>query len=113
MMQPNSHYTNESCHLGIPSLLTAKDVAVILRISLKIVHKLRREKKLACVQVTTRDCRFTREQVEEYIRSNSTSVRVDKKPTPAVSSRPKKGGDRALSVGVNGEDLREEMRRWR
>ncbi|MBM3299331.1 MAG: helix-turn-helix domain-containing protein [Deltaproteobacteria bacterium] len=94
-------------------LLRVTDAASILGISTKTVHKLVRERKLACVQVTSRDQRFTDEQIREYIRSQSTGVRVDKKAAPTVSSRPKKGGDRAQSVGVNGKDLREEMRRWR
>lgn len=108
-MTVDTHYCRET----VPSLLCATQVATILGISAKTVHKLVREKKLACVQVTSRDRRFTHEQVQEYIRSQSTSVCVDKKTAPAVSSRPKKGGDRAPSVGVNGKDLREEMRQWR
>jgi len=94
-------------------LWQASDVAQVLGISVKTVHKLVRERKMACVQVTARDRRFTPEHVQDYIRSQSTEVRVDKKAAPTVSSRPKKGGDRAQSVGVDGKDLREEMRRWR
>jgi excisionase family DNA binding protein len=108
-------YQNEK-HFGsclIDRLLTVATVAVILNLSPKTINKLAREGKLACVQVTSRDRRFTHEQVQEYIRSRSTSVRVDKKEPRPVSSAPKKGGDRAPSVGVNGKDLREEMRRWR
>lgn len=95
------------------SLLDAQEVALIFKSSVKTVHKLVREGKLACVQVTARERRFTHEQIQDYIRSQSTEVRVDKKAAPTVSSRPKKGGDRAQSVGVDGKDLREEMRRWR
>ena len=94
-------------------LLKAKDVAVRLLVSEKTVHKLVRGGRLACVQVTSRDRRFTDEQVQEYIRSQSSEARVDKRTTPTVSSRPKKGGDSEQSVGVDGKDLREEMRRWR
>jgi hypothetical protein len=98
---------------GFPKLCCATEVAQIHSISPKTVHKLVRSGKLGCVQVTSRDRRFTQEQIEEYIRSQSTSVRVDKKESRHVLSRPKKGGDREQSVGVNGKDLREEMRRWR
>ena len=95
---------------AVPSLMRASDVAAILAISAKTVNKLVREKKLACVQVTARDRRFTHEQVQEYIRSQSTEVRVDRRVAPAVTSRPKKGG--AKSTGVSGTDLRKEMRSW-
>ena len=95
------------------SLLDAQQVALILGISVKTVQKLAREKKLPCVQVTARERRFTSEQIQKYIESQSTGIRVDKKAAPTVSSRPKKGGDRAQSVGVGGKDLREEMKQWR
>jgi excisionase family DNA binding protein len=93
-------------------LLDARQVALILNMSVKTVHKLVREKKLACVQLTSRDRRFTHEQVQEYIRSQSTSVRVDKRDPRLVSSPPKKGGDRAKSSGVlSRQALLEEMRK--
>ena len=40
---------------AMPGLWRASDVAQILGISAKTVHKLVREKKLACVQVTRTD----------------------------------------------------------
>jgi excisionase family DNA binding protein len=98
---------------SVSALLKAPEVAALLGLSPKTIHKLVRDKKLACVQVTARERRFTHEQVQEYIRSRSIEVRVDKKPASTVSSRPRKGGDRGQSVGVYGKDLREEMRRWR
>jgi len=107
------HTAHDWEDLPLPSLYTAEDLAAIMGLSVKALHKLVREGKLACVQVTARERRFTDEQIREYIRSQSTEVRVDKKVASTVSSRPKKGGDRAKSVGVNGKDLREEMRRWR
>ncbi|MGO9569516.1 MAG: helix-turn-helix domain-containing protein [Desulfomonilaceae bacterium] len=97
----------------MPVLWCVSDVAQILGISVKTVHKRVREGKLPCVQVTARERRFTPEQVQQYIESQSTGIRVDKKAAPTVSSRPKKGGDRAQSVGVGGKDLREEMKQWR
>ncbi len=96
---------------SIARLLTAVTVAAILGVSPKTIHKLAREKKLACVQVTSSDRRFTPEQVQEYIRSHSTPVRVDKKAAPAVSSRPKKGGAKSSGDTVRAQ-LREEMRSW-
>jgi hypothetical protein len=91
-------------------LLRASDAASILGISIKTVHKLVREQKLACVQVTLRDRRFTPEQLRQYIDSQSTGVRVDKNATRHVKSYPKKGGTK--SIGISGTDLRKEMRSW-
>ncbi len=104
--KPNDPFCLSSAHL-----LEPKEVASMLKISLKTLHKLVREGKLSCVQVTARERRFTPEQIQHYIESRSTGIRVDKKAAPAVSSRPKKGGMK--SFGHSGVDLREEMKQWR
>ncbi len=91
-------------------LFRVTDAALIFGISVKTVHKLVREKKLACVQVTARDRRFTQEQVEEYVRSHSTEVRVDKRDPRPVQSPPKKGGVERKSAGDIGTDLVKEIR---
>jgi excisionase family DNA binding protein len=96
---------------GLPVLWCASDVAQVLDISTKTVHKLVREGKLPCVQVTTRERRFTPEQVKQYVESQSTGIRVDKSAASPVSSRPKKGG--AKSFSFSGVDLRKEMQKWR
>jgi predicted site-specific integrase-resolvase len=54
-------------------LLKAKDVAVKLWVSEKTVHKLAREGRLACVQVTARDRRLTHEQDPSTIRPQGKS----------------------------------------
>jgi excisionase family DNA binding protein len=110
MKATNEKKTNSLNENGLTSLLHTCDVATLLGISAKTVHKLVREGKLPCVQVTARERRFTPEQVQQYIESQSTVMRVDKKAAPAVSSRPKKGGEK--SIGVSGTDLRKEMRSW-
>jgi excisionase family DNA binding protein len=91
-------------------LLEPRDVARIMKITLKAVHKLVRDGKLQCVQVTARERRFTPEQVQQYIESRSTEVRFDKKAAPTVSSPPKKGGEPRKSTGDSGTDLVKEMR---
>ncbi|MFH1117287.1 MAG: helix-turn-helix domain-containing protein [Pseudomonadota bacterium] len=101
-------YNASPCSIG--PLLEPREVAGMLKISLKTVHKLARERKLGCVQVTARYRRFTHEQVQEYIQSQSTEVRVDRRAAPGVIFRPKKGG--AKSIGGSGTDLRKEMRSW-
>jgi excisionase family DNA binding protein len=100
--------------VGMALLLDSKEVATILKIAVKTVNKLVRQGKLACVQVTSRDRRFTHEQVQEYIQSQSTSPRVDRRAAPAVTSRPKKGGYGAKSSGaLSRQALLEEMRKCR
>jgi len=95
-----------------PKLLRAGHVAQVLGVSVKTVHKLVREGKLSCVQVTAKERRFMEEQVQEYIRCRTTPVRVDTKPHRPVLSRPKKGGDRSFGDSVRAQ-LRKEMRSWR
>ena len=95
---------------AIDRLKTAAAVASILGVSPKTVHKLVREGKLACVQVTSRERRFTDEQVQDFIRSHSIPGRVDKKPLGRVSSPVRKGGAERKSAGDFGTDLVKEIR---
>jgi excisionase family DNA binding protein len=111
-MKAQEHKTEAYCSLNDrQTLLVPLDVATRLKVSVKTIHKLVREGKLSCVQVTGRERRFTDEQVQEYIRSRTIPSRVDKKPHGPVSSRPRKGGEK--SFGDIGVDLREEMKQWR
>ncbi len=111
-MTLNDLIGNDPRSLALQSLHTAKEVAAALDVSVKTVHKLVREGKLPCVQVTTRERRFTPEQVQRYIESRSTGIRVDKKDAPTVSSRPKKGGAKSSGV-LSRQALLEEMRKCR
>ncbi|MBI5249917.1 MAG: helix-turn-helix domain-containing protein [Desulfomonile tiedjei] len=52
-------------------LLDSWDVATILGIGRSTVRQLVKEGRLACVQVTKRTRRFTREMVEEFIKSET------------------------------------------
>jgi len=54
---------NDQERILIQKLLSAKDVAEILGISVKTVNKLVREAELGCVQVTAKERRFTEEQI--------------------------------------------------
>jgi excisionase family DNA binding protein len=113
MQNNQSRKENEQESIGIARLLSPKDVAEILRISVKTVHKLVRDGKHGCVQVTSKERRFTEEQIRAYIESQSNEpkvVRVDKKTALRVTSQPKKGGQE--SFGVSKVDLRKEMRLW-
>lgn len=113
MSEKENRKENNSKEIGLARLLTPADVAEVLGISVKTVHKLVREGKLGCVQVTTKERRFTEEQVRAYIEAQSKKpeeVRIDTPRTQQVSSQPKKGGER--SFGVSKADLRKEMRLW-
>lgn len=60
MVQQHTNNSGESHRTFVVSLLNVSDVAAILGVSAKTVNKLERGKKLACVQVTSRDRRFFR-----------------------------------------------------
>jgi excisionase family DNA binding protein len=102
--------------LFIQKLLSTKDVAEILGISAKTVNKLVREGKLGCVQVTTKERRFTEQQVEGFIESRSSKVQIDSRTSDRVKSAAPKGGDRQSHDGEKAKDswasLRKEMSRW-
>jgi excisionase family DNA binding protein len=109
----------ENSRSDLPILLYAKDVAYVLGISVKTVHKLVRDGKLGCVQVTSKERRFTEEQVRAYIDAQSKTIhegRVDRKPALRVSSEPKKGGERKEDRKEKAKDswasLKKEMSRW-
>ena len=107
----NPMMVKSNCPCRISCLLTPDAVAAVLGISIKTVHKLVREKKLACVQVTAKHRRFTEQQVEEFVRAQTVESHVDRRVSRPLSSRPKKGGKK--SVGLSRADLKKEMRSWR
>jgi excisionase family DNA binding protein len=96
---------------GLDILLWPDDVATILGIALRTVHKLVRDGKLGCVEATDKGRRFTKEHVLAYIESRSVEPKIDKKRTGPVKSAPPKGGEK--SFGFSRTSLREEMRSWR
>lgn len=110
MVENRSVKTDPQPEAAMLQLMDAKDVAEILKIAPKTVHKLVRERKLGCVQVTEKDRRFAREQVQAYIDAKTVGVRIDKKSATPVRSTPPKGGEK--STGISGTDLKKEMRSW-
>ena len=100
----------------LEKLLKATDVAEILEIATKTVNKLVREGKLGCVQVTSKERRFTREQVRAYIDAQSKEVRIDTPCDRRVVFEPEKGGERKEYRKEKAKDswasLQEEMSRW-
>ena len=111
MAEERSANTDPQPGATVSQLMIAEDVAEILRIAKKTVHKLVREGKLGCVQVTEKDRRFTHGQVEDYIEARSTEARVDRGGGKAVRSAQPKGG-RKSSRAFDRATLREEMRSW-
>ena len=94
-------------------LLTPVEAAQILCVGKKTVHKLVRDGKLGCVQVTDKERRFTEEQISAYIEDRSkppVKARIDTPRSKKVSSSKKKGG--GDSVRFSRRTLKEEMRQW-
>jgi len=71
MLQEEKKQTNEEESIAIPKLLSAKEVGEILGISAKTVHKLTREGRLGCVQITARERRFTRDLVAKFVKAET------------------------------------------
>jgi excisionase family DNA binding protein len=65
MINSETGKENDQARIFIQKLLSTRDVAEILGISVKTVNKLVRDVKLGCVQVTTKERRFTEDQVGE------------------------------------------------
>jgi excisionase family DNA binding protein len=101
---------NEHDQISLQRLLGAKDVGEILGISVKTVNKLVRAGKLGCVQVMTKERRFTEGQVRTYIEAQAKEVRVDTRTRDRVKSAAPKGGEKSL--GFSRRSLIEEMRQW-
>jgi excisionase family DNA binding protein len=110
MINDETRKESDQERILIQTLLSAKDVAQILRISAKTVNKLVREAKLGCVQVTTKERRFTEDQIREYIESRISKVPIDRTKPDRVKSAAPKGGEK--SFGVSKADLRKEMSLW-
>ena len=102
---------NDQERIFIQKLLSAKDVAEMLGISVKTVNKLVREAKLGCVQVMVKERRFREEQIRDYIESRSSKVQIDKRKPDRVKSAAPKGGEKSSRV-FNRADLLKEIRSW-
>jgi excisionase family DNA binding protein len=110
MISEETGKENDQERIFVQKLLSAKDVAEILGISVKTVNKLVREAKLGCVQVTTKERRFTEQQVEGFIESRTIERPVDRK-SPKPLDFPRKGGKKSL--GFARTALKQEMQSWR
>ncbi|AFM26127.1 helix-turn-helix domain-containing protein [Desulfomonile tiedjei] len=91
-------------------LLTPKEVADRLKISVGKVHDLCRQRKLSCVQVNARVRRFTEKQVEDFIQSqtveflNTPRGAVVRRPAGMLPFTPEKRGESSESPGADESD---------
>ncbi len=97
-------------------LLTPEQVAEYLGIKTKTVHQLVRDGKLACIQLSARDRRFTTEQIAAFIQTRVIELPkpVDRK-SPSKLPFPQKGGDQRKSTGDSLSErkkMKEELRSW-
>ena len=91
-------------------LLTPQQVAEILGISDRTVHKLCRDGKLGYAQIDSKHRRFTEEHVEAYIRSVSVQTKSSNKASPLVS-QPVKTSHQSPKP-ADRKSLRREMDKW-
>jgi excisionase family DNA binding protein len=96
-------------------LLTVAEVAVMLRLRPGTIHRLVREKRLACVQATPRTRLFRPEHIDAFLQAQTREVPkpIDKNSRcrlPLPSPLRKKGGLKSSEGAARA--LREEMRSW-
>jgi len=95
-------------------LLTVNEVANFLKVRPKTVHEWVRRQRLACVQLSPKDRRFTEAHIQTFIESRTLPAAklVDKEVSGSVLSTPQ-GGDKRKSTRVSeaGVSPREEIRR--
>jgi hypothetical protein len=72
MVASRSAKTDPQSEASLPQLMDDQDVALILKIAPKTVHKLLR--KLGCLPVTEKDRRFTIDPVQTHIDSRTVQV---------------------------------------
>jgi len=97
-------------------LYTPEQAAEYLGIKVKTLHRLVREGKLACIQVTPRDRKFTEAQIQDFIESRTITMPkiVDRKSADKLPF-PRKGGDFQKSTGDSLSErakMRNEVRSW-
>lgn len=96
-------------------LLTAEEAAAYLRIPLKLLHRLVRQKRITCLEYSKKNRRFKTEWLDEFINRNHTSPlpkSLDSKPPQGLTSLPKGGNAEISDRAQTFKKLREETRSW-
>jgi excisionase family DNA binding protein len=99
-------------------LLTTEQVALRLHVDPRTVHRWVREKRISCVQVSSKQRAFTEEQIQEFVRCRTVQkpnpvVSVDRNRGPVLPSASKRGGQGRKSQDASlRAELRREIRSW-
>lgn len=95
-------------------LLTVTEASEFLSIRPRTIHKLVRDGKLGCVQVTPKERRFTSEQLAAYVEGQTIAPKeIDRKLGNPLPSKTKGGEKRRERVTRVSErvSVREEIRK--
>lgn len=98
-------------------LLTPQQVAEILGISDRTIHKLCREGKLSYAQIDSKHRRFTSEDVESYLASVQVQAKSSRRPQvektqSKLSSHDSQSISQNNNAVVDRVSLRKEMDQW-
>jgi|SRR5271157_771389 len=105
----------ETRRFDSPCLWTKHDVATFLGLSPKTIDELVRTRKLACVQLDSKNRRFKEEHIEEFLRGRTIEgpKPIDDRDRSKVKRPERTRGGKTESIGETDEaQLREEMRSW-
>jgi glycine cleavage system regulatory protein len=109
-------FGNPDVASNVESLLSEREAASVLRISLKTLQEHARNAEIEYVQVTKRKRAYTLKQIQQFIERKTirvpVPVTIDRTSRNQVPS-PRKGGDQSKSSRESVRaQLREEMRSW-
>ncbi len=106
----------ETRAFDFPPLLTKQEAAEYLKLAPKTIDELVRTRKLACVQLDSKNRRFKEEHIEEFLdgRTIEKPKPIDDRDRSKVRRSERQRGGDGKSIGETDEaQLREEMREWR
>ncbi|MGO9117630.1 MAG: helix-turn-helix domain-containing protein [Desulfomonilaceae bacterium] len=93
----------------IAPLMKPIQAARVLGVSKPMIDKLCREGKLEYIQINKKERRFTEDQLNAYIISQTVrKPTIDNKPQKRLPCS-SKGGEKEKSVGFSRNDLRKEI----
>jgi excisionase family DNA binding protein len=97
-------------------LLTIDEACAFLRLKPRTLHKLVRLGRLGCVQVTQKERRFTREQLDAYVVAQTIAPKnvIDRKTETSLPLKTKGGEnrrERRVTRVSEPVSIREEIRR--